>query len=86
MNAGRETAPAASMVFDRTAEPPGVAAGLAAGLAANLAHCRLARGRWHGARAWAEAVHAALLPRFVSTVAVLAALLALALGIAWLAG
>lgn len=80
MNAGRETALAASMVNDRTTEPQGVAGGLAA----NLVHCTLARGRWHGARAWAEAVHAALLPRFVSTVAVLAALLAL--GVAWLAG
>jgi hypothetical protein len=54
-----------------------------ASLNGHLAHCTRAHGRMHALRALAEAAHAALLPRFVSTVA---ALVALALGIAWLAG
>jgi hypothetical protein len=56
-------------------EPPG--------LVEHLAHCAHARGRWHAARALAEATHAALLPRFVSTVS---AMVALVMGVAWLAG
>ncbi len=62
-------------IAGRPLEPPG--------LVEHLAHCAHARGRWHAARALAEATHAALLPRFVSTVS---ALVALVMGVAWLAG
>lgn len=54
-----------------------------AALAGHLAQCMRARGRAHALRELTEAAHAALLPRFVSTVTVLVALV---LGIAWLAG
>ena len=57
-----------------------------AALAGHLAQCTRARGRGHALRALSEAAHAALLPRFVSTVTALVALLALVPGIAWLAG
>jgi hypothetical protein len=59
----------------RLAEPPA--------LVAHLAQCTRTRGPVHALRALAEATHAALLPRFISTVTALAVLV---LGIAWLAG
>lgn len=55
-------------------------------LALHRVHCLRACGRWHGWRSLAEAAHAALRPRFVTTVAAQLALIALAFGIAWLAG
>jgi hypothetical protein len=66
--------------------PPASAAGCLGeppALVAHLAQCARTRGRAHALHALAEATHAALLPRFVST---LTALAALVLGIAWLAG
>ena len=55
-------------------------------LALHREQCRRACGPWHAWRSLAEAAHTALRPRFVTTVAAHAALVALALGIAWLAG
>ena len=52
------------------------------GLGVHMAHCARARGRLHTLRQLGEGLHALLVPRFVSTVAVLALVLA---GLAWLA-
>ncbi len=41
----------------------------------HVAQCRDGRGRWFSAAAWAEQLHGMLAPRFVTTVAVAAALL-----------
>ena len=41
----------------------------------HVAQCRAGRGRWFSAAAWAERLHGLLAPRFVTTVAVAAALL-----------
>ena len=41
----------------------------------HVAQCRAGRGRWFSAAAWAEQLHCMLAPRFVTTVAVAAALL-----------
>ena len=42
----------------------------------HLGHCAAARSRLHGVRGGAEAVHAFVAPRFVSTLAALAAAVA----------
>ena len=41
----------------------------------HVAQCRAGQGRWFNAVAWAERLHCMLAPRFVTTVAVAAALL-----------
>lgn len=41
----------------------------------HVAQCRAGRGRWFSAASWAEQLHGLLAPRFVTTVAVAAALL-----------
>ena len=43
----------------------------------HVAQCRAGRGPWFSAAAWAEQLHGLLAPRFVTTVAVAAALLGL---------
>jgi hypothetical protein len=54
----------------------------AASLRRHVQDCRLARSRWFPAAACAERLHGIVAPRFVTTVTLAAALLALACG--WL--
>lgn len=72
MNAAATTTP--------TPAAPNLLRQQSSALKRHLSDCRAARGRWFEAALWAELAHAALAPRFVTTVAVLAAAVTLACG------